>query len=328
MLVELTRRGLGYSLRKLRSYGLKGSFSFFALQMGLLSAFAREHGISNVPRFASIVLKNRGVICGKEKTYLLNRKEALEMAFAAFLKDFKANYRFFYTLRKLRVLGGQLKGMRGNYFVADFDGIEWHIRPFVTSDIYGGPLLPYHEFLAYKWFDKIMRKEKEPVFIDIGAYIGGYSVRAAKLGAFVVAVEPAPDNFEVLKANVEGNGLDVTLVGKAIARERGTAFMDYGREPMEFSIQEKGIPVESERLDDLVDNLGLSGSIDLVKVDVEGAEQDVVLGGLKTLRRTKFLIIEVWKENRNVHSMLKKLGFRLLALRSFDSFYNVVYSRR
>lgn len=65
------------------------------------------------------------------------------------------------------------------------DGIVWFIRRYHYQDILAGPLLPYggesHEF---RYIVEILRRQShKPVFVDVGAYVGGYSVRVCKLGA-------------------------------------------------------------------------------------------------------------------------------------------------
>ena len=59
--------------------------------------------------------------------------------------------------------------------------------------------------------------------LDIGGYIGGYSVLALQLGAeFVTAVEPDPGNYAVLARNLETNAVEGTyecLFGAAVGRE-------------------------------------------------------------------------------------------------------------
>lgn len=57
-------------------------------------------------------------------------------------------------------------------------------------------------------------------------------------------------------------------------------------------------------------------SISLVKIDVEGHEFDVVKGAVKTLKRhMPWLIIEVWKDNRElVQAFLSNLNYRTISL--------------
>ena len=51
----------------------------------------------------------------------------------------------------------------------------------------------------------IEKAEKDKIFIDIGAWIGPYTLVAAKLGMRVFAFEPDKIAFEVLKKNIQLN---------------------------------------------------------------------------------------------------------------------------
>ena len=96
----------------------------------------------------------------------------------------------------------------------------------------------------------------------------------------VIAFEPDPATFELLQQNIEGNRLsDVTAHNVALwdengripffihAKESGSLLMS--AEPSRM--QGKKIEVEARRLSDFV-----SGPVDLLKLDVEGAESRVI----------------------------------------------------
>ena len=70
----------------------------------------------------------------------------------------------------------------------------------------------YQEFWDHfnNWENKdlgfvIEKAEKDKIFIDIGAWIGPYTLLAAKLGMKVYAFEPDKVAFEVLKKNIQLN---------------------------------------------------------------------------------------------------------------------------
>ena len=51
---------------------------------------------------------------------------------------------------------------------------------------------------------------------DIGAHIGGVAVWAASLGCRAVAVEPIPENCDLIRENAEMNNVAVTVVNAAL----------------------------------------------------------------------------------------------------------------
>ncbi len=73
----------------------------------------------------------------------------------------------------------------------------------------------YATFIAGEW--DFLKVKKDDVVLDAGAFIGDFTVKVAKKAKEVVAVEPLPWAFQLLKKNVEMNELkNVVLVNKAL----------------------------------------------------------------------------------------------------------------
>lgn len=133
------------------------------------------------------------------------------------------------------------------------------------------------------------------VAIDVGAHVGYYSLLAARqVGSEgkVYAFEPEPSNFGLLRANVERNGYrNIVLVNSAAANKEGTttlylSALDNGR----HSTYRHGLPgagsidVQAMTIDDFLATEGWP-KVDLVKIDVEGAELDVLEGMRELLQK-------------------------------------------
>lgn len=125
------------------------------------------------------------------------------------------------------------------------------------------------------------------VFFDVGANVGFFSLLAARLvgptGA-VHAFEPVPANAACIRANVAANRFgNVTVWPMAVGRAPGTATMRLARHPggatLAGDLQDPAgtLTVEVVTLDGLVGRGALPAPT-LVKVDVEGAEADVLAG--------------------------------------------------
>jgi FkbM family methyltransferase len=146
-------------------------------------------------------------------------------------------------------------------------------------------------------------------FVDVGAHVGQYSLLASGLvgreGA-VHSFEPEPATFALLQHNVLINGLrNVHPVRCALAESSKEVELYVARpdnigqtslrQPDNFSgVQVK---VQCRTLDDYAEGHGL-GRINLIKIDVEGAELDVLLGARWILSRNPkpHIIIEFWEK--------------------------------
>ena len=129
------------------------------------------------------------------------------------------------------------------------------------------------------------------VFIDIGANIGLYTCIARSLGKHAVAVEPQPQNLDCLYSNlINNNWQDTEVFPLALSNKPGLLTL-YGASGPSASLVSgwagystqfrRIVPVNT--LDTLLDHR-FDGKQLFIKIDVEGAEYNVLLGALKTLR--------------------------------------------
>jgi FkbM family methyltransferase len=117
-------------------------------------------------------------------------------------------------------------------------------------------------------------------FLDVGAFLGYYALRAAAAGARVVAVEPNPSTRRHLERNVRRNRLQdrVTVEPYAAAGRSAPVDLYVGDGDQSSSglapnrSNRRPLRIEARRLDDLVE------SVDVVKIDVEGAEIEALDG--------------------------------------------------
>jgi FkbM family methyltransferase len=125
-------------------------------------------------------------------------------------------------------------------------------------------------------------------FVDVGANIGLYTVAAGYAvgqSGHVLAVEPTPRTAAVLTQNIRLNGLRergvVTVAQLAAGETRGRARLgthieDSGHNSLfPTGDEDEVVEVDVVPLDDLV---GEGRPVDVVKIDVEGAELAVLRG--------------------------------------------------
>nr|WP_246252818.1 FkbM family methyltransferase [Mesorhizobium camelthorni] len=126
---------------------------------------------------------------------------------------------------------------------------------------------------------------KAPVFVDLGSALGYYSVLVKKISPKfrVISVDPNPFFHKRHAETVKLNGLaegDIELVKKAVYSRAGhvsLADKNFGSFVCDkFQNDGEGInviEVESVTIEELVE--AVSGHIDFMKMDIQGAELDV-----------------------------------------------------
>lgn len=128
------------------------------------------------------------------------------------------------------------------------------------------------------------------VFGDFGSYFGYYALLAARSGARAYAFEPVPGNFALLDGNRRLNpSLDVRVRQMALSDRVGVAhFEPPGGENLGRGhlAESGGIEVETITLD-LFSEQEKWTRLDAAKIDVEGAELDVLRGAKETLKRLR-----------------------------------------
>ena len=135
---------------------------------------------------------------------------------------------------------------------------------------------------------------------DVGAHAGYYTLLFSRLagpGGRVFAFEPHPSTFEVLRRNVERRRLgNVHLFASAVADHDGPAQLWQTGLSVGHSLLHakqgatEALPVASVRLDTLSRTEAIERA-DLVKVDVEGAEAEVLAGMSELASRSAGLVL-------------------------------------
>lgn len=128
--------------------------------------------------------------------------------------------------------------------------------------------------------------------LDIGGHIGLFAVVTARLvgpSGKVFSFEPTPFTRSVLQEVVDLNGCGeiVEVRGEAVSSKCGeTVFYDTGDEIsnanslVRSELTRREIPIRLVSVDDFVRERGLD--VDCLKIDVEGAELDVLIGAKET----------------------------------------------
>ena len=173
-------------------------------------------------------------------------------------------------------------------------------------------------------------------FVDAGAHVGQYSMLASgRVGPAgrVVAFEPHPVLGRVLRRNIRRAGCtNVTVSSLALGQASGRAelvlypstnFGGSSLRPDDATAHRRRAPVTVIPLDDYLDRAGVA-RVDVLKIDVEGAELDVLEGASRTLAANPriVLVVEFLRENplrfgrtvEDLEARLRELGFLLFSL--------------
>lgn len=180
----------------------------------------------------------------------------------------------------------------------------------------------------YHW----LADENINTIIDIGASIGQFAFRMHKLipHANVYSFEPLIDSFEQLCEKTKNNP-KFKCFNFALGNEQGRKLIFHNKYsesssllPME-QLHAEAFPftkdaaqeyIEIRTLDAAAESMKLDKEI-LIKIDVQGFEDKVILGGEKTIGQAKILIVETSFETLykgqplfdNIYSMLTSRGF-------------------
>lgn len=173
------------------------------------------------------------------------------------------------------------------------------------------------------------------VFFDIGANMGFYSLIGAKavgINGHVHCFEPSPRMFGELQYNVNLNGFNNIRMNRAAFGEKvGTACLSrqergkevYGRITDIGKTEGNYDEVEVDTLDRYIENAGVE-KIDLIKIDVEGAELQVFKGARNILSKPDAPIIIFEMEERHARKFnytckeavdfLRGLGYKIYSI--------------
>ena len=139
--------------------------------------------------------------------------------------------------------------------------------------------------------------------LDVGANIGYFTMLAASLTqGMVMAIEPNAGNMRLLEASRRINGFtQVTPVQAAAASELGLLVLHSAHSNGTTSVPAADLPglldavtVAGLRIDDL---LPAGRNIDFIKIDVEGAEFNALLGAADLIRRCHPVIVSEFSPN-------------------------------
>jgi FkbM family methyltransferase len=145
--------------------------------------------------------------------------------------------------------------------------------------------------------------------VDCGAHVGLFSLIASVFAKKVVSIEPHPKNFRLLVLNLLANNIsNVSPVKKALYPHKTMVKLFEGSHSGAHSlIKASGTfkEVETITLKEIID---FYGSIDLLKMDIEGTEFKVFnCLDMETIKQIKTIVSEIHLQHGNIYSIINKL---------------------
>lgn len=158
---------------------------------------------------------------------------------------------------------------------------------------------------------------KGETFVDVGANVGYYSLKIAKeyssKGVTIIAIEAHPGNYKALGKNIELNDFKcIVAINKAVSDHKGIVTL-YDRVDTKNRIRSEMYSLSNAFLhesnvalpeggsleieSDTLDNILREQRVDVLKVDIEGAEVSALEGATHTLKKLRKIIVEVHGAN-------------------------------
>lgn len=164
------------------------------------------------------------------------------------------------------------------------------------------------------------------LIIDAGAYIGDVSIYFMNRfpDASIIALEPSHEHYALAMINLAPYAGRFRLLNKALWYRRTTMSLagDYiGGALQEYEPGSRS--VDCVELDSLLSDLNVE-RVDILKLDIEGAEDEVLMRNNDSwLRKTDRLIVEFHSPDvaSRCTSMLVSKGFKTFRYRSLHYFY-------
>jgi len=169
-------------------------------------------------------------------------------------------------------------------------------------------------------------KLRPRVVVDLGAHIGVFTILIAKriLNTFndglVISVEPASVNYLALVNNLKLNHVEkiVLPIRRAVASKPGSIEVTW------LDSRETVYTITLDQILNIIKKKGYN-CMDLVKIDIEGAELDILTNNINWLKHVNVLVMELhphvygFKGLKDIIKNLKEQGFNLIQVENVIS---------
>ena len=179
-----------------------------------------------------------------------------------------------------------------------------------------------------QFMDKIDLPKKATI-VDLGANVGGFSLMLLAAGHDIerlLCVEFNPRTYERLRFNIRTNfEIDAHVINAAVCANEQTIEMDFGVGSTSDNIYKQKNNTDSlhrtiqgHSLDTFIDQYIGQGTIDLCKIDIEGAESEMLLQSdtsINALNRCRYVVMEMHpvEDYQAMIDVLAEHGLKVIA---------------
>lgn len=197
--------------------------------------------------------------------------------------------------------------------IVEINGISYSLLDRESFEV----VSPEFEGFMEAWFEL----RRGDVFIDVGAHIGKYTLRGAKIvgnEGMVLAVEPHPINYQTLVRNIELNKIRNVIPINVAAWNMDTKLKFFvgettARHSIKANVGLGYFEVEARALDHI---LSAYNRIDWIKIDVEGAEYETLCGLEQVISKCRpKILIEAFSKNADkVKGFFKNQEYQIVCI--------------
>jgi FkbM family methyltransferase len=183
-----------------------------------------------------------------------------------------------------------IKFLNYRFDIPDLPSFVWQFKELFVDEIY-----------------KFKSSSNTPIIVDCGANIGTSCLYFKSIypNAKIVAFEADKTIANILKSNLYKNGIDdVNIINSAVwIDNNGIEFSNEGADGGSIYGKDNLVRVNSVRLKDYIDSMG---SIDLLRIDIEGAEYEVLKDIKESLKVVENIFVEYHSWN-NIDQNLSEI---------------------
>jgi FkbM family methyltransferase len=174
----------------------------------------------------------------------------------------------------------------------------------------------YYQFLNEAFVLDVYRASllrRGDVVLDLGAGTGDFCIIASKRvgnSGKVVALEPNAEDFRILETNIHRNGCkNITPINLGVGSRA---------EVKEMTFWGKTFSCKIETLENIFDELSMTHAVDFVKMDIEGAEIEVLGRSIGLIGQARVVSLEFHplygSTKQKIDSFLLPQGFTFIPI--------------